>query len=76
MYGEGISREGDLLDQGVEHKIIEKSGTWFSYGTDRMGQGRENSKQFLKSNPEIAAAIEVKLREAMGLAPSVPAEKD
>ena len=73
MYGEGISREGDLLDQGVEHKIIEKSGTWFSYGTDRMGQGRENSKQFLKNNPEIAATIEVKLREAMGLAPSVPA---
>ena len=76
MYGEGISREGDLLDQGVEHKIIEKSGTWFSYGTDRMGQGRENSKQFLKNNPEIAAAIEVKLREAMGLAPSIPVDKD
>jgi recombination protein RecA len=76
MYGEGISREGDLLDQGVEHKIIEKSGTWFSYGTDRMGQGRENSKQFLKNNPEIAAAIEVRLREAMGLAPSIPIEKD
>ncbi len=77
MYGEGISREGDLLDQGVEHKIIDKSGTWFSYGSDRMGQGRENSKQFLKANPEIAAAIDVKLREAMGLKPAVVAvEKD
>jgi recombination protein RecA len=77
MYGEGISREGDLLDQGVEYKIIDKSGTWFSYGADRMGQGRENSKQFLKANPEIAAAIDIKLREAMGLKPAVvAAEKD
>jgi recombination protein RecA len=67
MYGEGISREGDLLDQGVEHKIIEKSGTWFSYGSDRLGQGRENSKQFLKANPVIAADIEKKLRIEMGL---------
>jgi recombination protein RecA len=67
MYGEGISREGDLLDQGVEYKIVEKSGTWFSYGSDRLGQGRENSKTFLKQNPQIAADIEQKLREAMGL---------
>jgi recombination protein RecA len=67
MYGEGISREGDLLDQGVERKIVEKSGTWFSYGGDRLGQGRENSKTFLKQNPEIAAAIEQKLRKEMGL---------
>ena len=73
MYGEGISREGDLLDQGVEHNIIEKSGTWFSYGTERMGQGRENSKQFLKNNPEIAAAIDAKLRVAMGLTAAAPA---
>jgi len=67
MYGEGISREGDLLDQGVEHKVVEKSGTWFSYSGERLGQGRENSKQFLKQNPEIASAIEEKLRTAMGL---------
>ncbi len=73
MYGEGISREGDLLDQGVEHKIIEKSGTWFSYGSDRLGQGRENSKQFLKANPTIAADIEKKLRIEMGLVPAAPA---
>jgi recombination protein RecA len=73
MYGEGISREGDLVDQGVEHKIIEKSGTWFSYGGDRLGQGRENAKAFLKQNPEMASAIEQKLRQAMGL-PTPPAE--
>jgi recombination protein RecA len=74
MYGEGISREGDLLDQGVEHKIIEKSGTWFSYGSERLGQGRENAKAFLKQNPEIASQIETKLRQAMGLADPDAAE--
>jgi recombination protein RecA len=67
MYGEGISREGDLIDQGVEHRIVEKSGTWFSYGGERLGQGRENAKSFLKQNPETALAIEQKLRQAMGL---------
>ena len=67
MYGEGISREGDLLDQGVEHNIVEKSGTWFSYKGERLGQGRENSKTFLKQNPDTAAAIELQLRQAMGL---------
>jgi recombination protein RecA len=67
MYGEGISREGDLVDQGVEHNIIEKSGTWFSYSGERLGQGRENAKAFLKQNPEMAAGIEAKLRKAMGL---------
>jgi recombination protein RecA len=71
MYGEGISREGDLIDQGVEHKIVEKSGTWFSFGGERLGQGRENAKAFLKQNPDLAASIEQKLRQAMGLpAPS------
>ena len=68
MYGEGISREGDLLDQGVERKVIDKSGTWFSYGGERLGQGRENAKTFLKQNPDMAAAIELKLRKEMGLA--------
>jgi len=68
MYGEGISREGDLLDKGVERNIIEKSGTWFSYGGERLGQGRENAKAFLKANPESANAIEAKLRQEMGLA--------
>jgi recombination protein RecA len=68
MYGEGISREGDLVDKGVELNIVEKSGTWFSYGGDRLGQGRENAKAFLKQNPDTAAAIELKLRQALGLA--------
>jgi recombination protein RecA len=67
MYGEGISREGDLIDQAVERNLIEKSGTWFSYAGERMGQGRENAKAFLKQNPATAAAIELKLRAAMGL---------
>jgi recombination protein RecA len=72
MYGEGISREGDLLDQGVEHNIVEKSGTWFSYKGERLGQGRENSKNFLKQNVATAAAIEAALRVAMGLANNGP----
>jgi recombination protein RecA len=67
MYGEGISREGDLIDQGVERNIIEKSGTWFSYSGERLGQGRENAKAFLKQNPDTASVIETKLRKAMGL---------
>jgi recombination protein RecA len=67
MYGEGISREGDLLDQAVERNIIEKSGTWFSYGGERLGQGRENAKGFLKQNKDIAATIEQRLRKEMGL---------
>ena len=70
MYGEGISREGDLLDQGVERKIVEKSGTWFSYGGERLGQGRENAKAFLKQNPAMATDIETKLRKEMGLPPA------
>jgi recombination protein RecA len=67
MYGEGISREGDLIDQGVERNIIEKSGTWFSYAGERLGQGRENAKAYLKQNPLAATAIEQKLRVALGL---------
>src|SRR5207244_4810113 len=67
MYGEGISREGDLIDQGVERKVVEKSGTWFSYSGERLGQGRENAKTFLKQNADVAAAIELKLRKEMGL---------
>ncbi len=74
MYGEGISREGDLLDQGVERKVIDKSGTWFSYGGERLGQGRENAKTFLKQNPEMTAAIEQKVRKEMGLTTAEAAE--
>src|SRR6187549_1953269 len=67
MYGEGISREGDLLDLAVDKRIIEKSGTWFAYSGDRLGQGRENAKAFLRQNPDMASSIEQKLRAAMGL---------
>ena len=67
MYGEGVSREGDLLDLAVEHKIVDKSGAWFAFGGDRLGQGRENSKQFLKDNPQVARVIEEKVRRELGL---------
>jgi len=67
MYGEGISREGDLLDLAVDRKIVEKSGTWFAFGGERLGQGRENVKQFLKDNPAIAKGIEERVRKELGL---------
>ncbi len=68
-YGEGISRAGELIDMGLETKLIEKSGAWLSYGDLRIGQGRENAKQFLRDNPELAAEIEKKLRQHLGLSP-------
>ena len=70
IYGKGISKTGDLLDLGVAHDIIAKSGTWFSYKENRIGQGRENSKRFLEKNPEISAEIEKRLRETLGLTAS------
>jgi recombination protein RecA len=69
MYGTGISREGDLLDLAVQHNIIEKSGTWFSYGDERLGQGRENVKVYLVENPELSKKIELKVREILGFVP-------
>jgi recombination protein RecA len=67
MYGEGISREGDLLDLAVEHKVIEKSGAWFAYSGERLGQGRENVKQFLKEHADITRTIEERVRRELGL---------
>lgn len=67
MYGEGISKTGELLDLGVKAGVVDKSGAWFSYGDERIGQGRENSKNFLKENPHIAIEIEDKIRAAHGL---------
>ena len=67
MYGEGISREGDLLDLAVEKRILEKSGTWFAYGGERLGQGRENAKAFLRENPETFQKIEERVRKELGL---------
>jgi recombination protein RecA len=67
LYGEGISREGDLIELGVEHKIIDKSGSWFSYGDLRIGQGRENARLFLRENTDVAATVEQSVREKLGL---------
>jgi recombination protein RecA len=75
-YSEGISRSGELIDLGVEYKLVDKSGAWFSYGDLRLGQGRENSKQFLRDNPDLADELELKLRDLLGMGArvSVPAE--
>ena len=67
MYGEGISREGDLLDLAVEKRIVEKSGAWFAYSGERLGQGRENAKGFLRENPDVRQAIEERVRKELGL---------
>ena len=67
MFGQGISKEGEILDLGVNNRVVEKSGSWFSYGGERLGQGRENCKQFLHENPDIAAEIEEKIRIALGM---------
>ena len=67
MYGEGISRTGDLLDLAVDKRIIEKSGAWFAYGGERLGQGRENAKQFLRDNPDTCKAIEDRVRRELGM---------
>ena len=73
MYGEGISREGDLLDLAVEKRIVEKSGTWFAFNGERLGQGRENVKQFLKDNPATFRTIEERVRKDLGLVPETAA---
>ncbi|MCU0249035.1 MAG: recombinase RecA [Vicinamibacterales bacterium] len=67
LYGEGISKQGDLLDLAVDRKIVEKSGTWFSFGGERLGQGRENAKQFLKENPAVFKTMEERVRKELGL---------
>jgi recombination protein RecA len=75
IYGEGISRLGSLVDLGVTHKIVEKSGAWYAYGTERIGQGRENAKRFLKENPAMTDEIETKLRAALGMAAALQEEE-
>ena len=72
IYGEGISKEGSVLDAAAEHNIVEKSGTWYTHKTERIGQGRENAKRYLKENPKLLVDIEVKVRAALGLKPSGP----
>jgi recombination protein RecA len=62
LYGEGISREGEIVDLGVAHGVVEKSGSWYSYGSDRIGQGKENVREYLKAHPDVANEIEAKIR--------------
>ncbi len=68
LYGEGISREGEVVDLGAELDIVDKSGSWYSYGSDRIGQGKDNAREYLRANPEVALEIENKIREAKGVA--------
>ncbi len=68
LYGEGISREGEIIELGVLHKIVDKSGAWYAYNGDKIGQGKDNSREYLKENPEIAKEIEAKIRATVGVA--------
>jgi recombination protein RecA len=72
LYGEGISREGDLLDLASNNNIVEKSGSWYSYKGERIGQGRENARQFLKDNKDVLAKLDVEVRKALGLIAAPP----
>ncbi|MBP3701465.1 MAG: DNA recombination/repair protein RecA, partial [Lachnospiraceae bacterium] len=74
MFGKGISREGDILDLAAKVNVIEKSGAWYSYEGEKIGQGRENAKLFLRENPDIMAVVERRVRQEMGL--PVPAEEE
>ncbi|WP_347554841.1 recombinase RecA [Robbsia sp. KACC 23696] len=82
LYGEGVSREGEIIDLGVTHKIVEKAGAWYSYNGDRVGQGKDNAREFLRENPAIAFEIENRVREKLdikllpGTAPSAPAKAE
>jgi len=70
LHGEGISREGELLDLGLEKKVITRRGTWYSMGDLQLGQGRDNSRVYLKENPEITRKLDIELRTLLGLPPS------
>ncbi|HET7546565.1 MAG TPA: DNA recombination/repair protein RecA, partial [Usitatibacter sp.] len=72
LYNEGISREGEIIELGVNHRIVEKSGAWYAYGGEKIGQGKDNTREFLRENPAIAQDIERKIREAVGIAGGMP----
>ncbi len=78
LYGTGISREGSLIDFGVEHDIVKKSGAWYTYDGDQLGQGKENARAFLLANEDIAAEIERKIKEKLGIGarPAAPVEDE
>jgi len=67
LYGEGISREGEIIELGVNHKIVEKSGAWYAYNGEKIGQGKDNTREFLRDHPEISSEIEAKIRAAVGV---------
>jgi recombination protein RecA len=67
LYGEGISRQGEIIDLGVQAKIVDKAGAWYSYNGDRIGQGKDNAREFLRENPDIAREIENRIRESLGV---------
>jgi recombination protein RecA len=73
LFGEGISRHGEIIDMGVIAKIVDKSGAWYAYQGEKIGQGRDNSREFLRENPELAFEIENKVRESLGI-PLLPQE--
>ena len=76
LYGQGISREGGLIDLGVEHGFVRKSGAWYTYDGDQLGQGKENARNFLKANPDLADGIEKKIKEKLGIGPKVDREAE
>ena len=76
MYGQGISREGEILDMGVEHGFIDKSGAWYSYQGERIGQGRDNARDYLRENAALAREIENKIREKIGITIGGAVSKD
>ena len=73
LYGEGVSREGEIIDLGVNAKIVEKAGSWYSYNGEKIGQGKDNAREFLRENPDLAREIENKVREALGV-PLLPGD--
>jgi recombination protein RecA len=73
LYGEGISREGEIIELGVNHKLVEKAGAWYAYSGERIGQGKDNAREYLKEHPEMAREIENKVRAAVGVAEQAPA---
>jgi recombination protein RecA len=72
LYGEGISREGEIIDMGVNARVLDKSGAWYAYNGEKIGQGKDNAREFLRENPDLAVEIENKVRESMGI-PLLPA---
>ena len=67
LYGEGISREGEIIELGVNHRIVDKSGAWYAYNGDKIGQGKDNAREYLREHPDVAEEIEARIREAVGV---------